>query len=193
MRPITFNIFFYLVLIGTALNAQSNLTLDVNKSSLIIEGTSTLHDWHIVARQLQGSSSLNKDATKITEINSLTFSVIVKGLDSGKSLMDNNTYKAMVEPKYPTVDFNLKRVESIKPSVDGKGYIIRASGDLTIVGKTINEEMKVYSLVNSDGSVQFKGELAFPMSKYSVDPPTAVMGTIKTGDDVKIKFSVVYN
>jgi hypothetical protein len=31
------------------------------------------------------------------------------------------------------------------------------------------------------------------MSDFGIDPPTAVMGTIKTGDDVVVKFDFEFN
>lgn len=172
---------------------QTTLKLDNERSNMSVEGTSSLHDWVIIVRECSGATFLTKDATKVSNISSLSFRAVVKSMDSGKSGMDKNTYNAMNAEKYPFIDFKLIEVESIKPSVDGKGYIIRAKGDLTISGKTIRESLKVYSFVASDNSVHFKGELDFPMTKYGVEPPTALMGTITTGDDVKIKFNAIYN
>ena len=111
----------------------------------------------------------------------------------GKSGIDKDTQKALNIDKYPTINYQLTGIESIKPSVDGRGYIIRSEGNLTINGTTVTEKFKVYSLVREDGSLQFKGQVDFPMTTYNVEPPTAVMGTIRTADHIVIKFSVVYN
>lgn len=172
---------------------QTTLKLDNERSNMSIDGTSSLHDWVIIVRECNGTTSLTKDATKVSQISSLNFRAVVKSMDSGKSGMDKNTYNALKADQFPYIDFKLVEVESIKPSVDGKGYIIRAKGDLTISGKTHRENLKVYSFVASDNSVHFKGELDFPMTKYGVEPPTALMGTITTGDDIKIKFNAIYN
>ena len=183
-------ILLFATLVATLGTYAQSSKLDIQKSKLTIFGTSSLHDWEEVAERMSGSAVFSKNEKAVTEVKSLSFSVPVEGLKSGKSGMDKNTYNALESDKYPDIKYELTNVESIKPSVDGKGYIIRAEGKLTISGKTNIEKFKVYSLVNSDGSVQFKGEVEFPMTKYGVEPPTAVMGTIKTGDDIKIKFSV---
>ena len=162
------------------------------KSKVTVFGTSTLHDWEMVAETMSGTANLTKDEKQVKSLSSLTFNVTAESLKSGKSGMDKNAYNALKTGEHKTISYQLSNVESIKPSIDGKGYIIRSNGKLSVAGKTNEESFKVYSLVLPDGTVQFKGEVSFPMSKYGIEPPTAVMGTIKTGDDIKIKFSVVY-
>ena len=54
-------------------------------------------------------------------------------------------------------------------------------------------EFKVAGRKLSDGSVQFIGSVTFNMTNFNIDPPTAVMGTIKTGDEITIKFQVIYS
>ena len=34
------------------------------------------------------------------------------------------------------------------------------------------------------------GEKSIKMTSYGVEPPTALLGTIKTGDDLTIKFNI---
>ncbi len=181
----------FLSIFTTAIYAQ-NLSVDSKGSSMKFFGTSTLHDWHMWAEQKSGSAVLEKDDKRVKSISSLTFVVEVESLKSGKSAMDKNTYNALNYKQHKEIKYALTKVESINPSKDGKGYIITAVGNLTIAGKTNVEKFKVYSLVQSDGSVKFIGKVEFPMTKYDVDPPTAVMGTIKTGDDLRMEFNVVY-
>lgn len=183
---------FILIIISSVLAAQTNMKISGEKSKMTIYGTSTLHDWEMWAEQYSGDAVIEKDDKQVTAIKSLAFSIPVESLKSGKSAMDKNTWEALKSDKHKMITYKLTNIESIKPSIDGKGYIIRATGDLTIAGTTNSESFKVYSLVLSDGTVQFKGEVDFPMTKYNVDPPTAVMGTIKTGDDITLKFSALY-
>ena len=185
-----------IAIIATMLFMQSltaqTMRIDPVNSKMTFYGTSTLHDWHMWAEEYAGTAVINKDDKKVNSISSLTFVIPVKSLKSGKSAMDKNTYNALNEDDHKEIKYVLTSVQSINPSKDGKGYIITATGKLTISGTTLTETFKVYSLVLPDGSVKFIGEVSFPMSKYGVDPPTAVMGTIKTGDDLTFKFSVIY-
>ena len=52
--------------------------------------------------------------------------------------------------------------------------------------------MNVDYTVNSDGNILFKGSLPVKMTAYEITPPKAMMGTIKTGDDIVISFEVTF-
>lgn len=163
-------------------------SVNTEKSQLSIFGTSSLHDWEIEAENFTGNSDITlKDDNLV--INKLSFNVPVKSLKSGKSAMDDNTYKALKAKDHPTISYKLEKVISAKPSSDG--FDLRTSGLLTIAGTTKTIEMPVKA--NTVNGIQFTGETTFNMSDYGVDPPTALFGTIKTGDKVTIKFNVNYN
>lgn len=172
--------------IGFGAKAQT-FQLASESSKLVVEGTSTLHDWEEQANKLKGSAQIVLDGNKLVEIKQLTFKVEVEGLKSEHSGMDSNTYKALESNKYPEITYELTKINSTKPS--DKGIALSTTGKLTIKGTTKVINMDV---IASEGSVNFSGETTFKMSDYGVEPPTALMGTIKTGDEVTIKFNVKY-
>ena len=49
-------------------------------------------------------------------------------------------------------------------------------------------------ILNCDGDKQFqvKGEVPLKMSDFGIDPPTAMMGTLKTGNEVVIKYNLEF-
>ena len=51
--------------------------------------------------------------------------------------------------------------------------------------------MTVKAMV-TQGKVQFTGSYTLKMTDFSVKPPTAMFGTIKTGDEITVKFNVDY-
>jgi polyisoprenoid-binding protein YceI len=63
-------------------------------------------------------------------------------------------------------------------------------GSLTIAGteKTVNMDVVTKRL--TDGSLRADGELALKMTDFGVKPPTALLGTLRTHDDVKVKFQL---
>jgi polyisoprenoid-binding protein YceI len=162
-------------------------------SDLTIYGTSSLHDWEVVAEKMAGSCTVKVEDGKVSEVSGLTFSVIVDGLKSGKSGMDDNTYKALNQEKYPKITYKLTNVEKAAPSKDGESTIFITKGVLNIAGFSKEIDLKVAGKVTADGGVQFIGKTVFNMTDYKVDPPTAVFGTIKTGDEITIVFKVVYS
>lgn len=172
--------------IGITAKAQTYMLVESN-SSVIVEGTSTLHDWEEKAEKLSGTAQMVVEGNKLVEIKQLTFIVDVEGLKSEHSGMDNNTYKALDSKTYPNITYKLTKINSTKPGKNG--IVLSTTGKLTIkeTTKTINMDVDVM-----EGSVVFAGETTFNMSDYGVEPPTALMGTIKTGDEITIKFKVKY-
>ncbi len=176
------------ILVMVPMLAFGQYKLDAASSSLLIEGTSSLHDWEIEAEGIKGTAAI--DPANLDQLTNLTFTVIVEELNSGKGAMDKNTFKALNEEKYPEVTYKLNKVNKVTPAGSGK-YKLSTSGNLTIAGTTKPVTMEV-DAVTSGSSVTFSGEYPMKMTTFKVDPPTAVFGTIKTGDEVTIKFKVNY-
>jgi polyisoprenoid-binding protein YceI len=172
----------------TLLVGAQEYILGNTSSSCTVEGTSTLHDWELVAEELTGKASITLKDGKIDNIDKLSFEVKVEGLKSHKSGMDKNTYKALKSDQHPSINFQFARVISIT-NANG-GQLIKTGGKLTIAGITKSVYLDV-TAKTSDG-ISFEGSTTFNMSDYGMEPPVALMGTIKTGDEVTIKFNVKY-
>jgi len=161
------------------------------ESKLEVFGTSNLHDWEIQAKAMSGKSTMSIEAADLKAIKSLDFSVEVEQLKSGKNGMDNNTFKALNSKIYKTINFKLVSVSKITKTTDGN-FTVETQGDLSIAGvtKRINQTFSVKVLGKK---AVFSGKTKIDMTLYGVKPPTALMGTIKTGKDVTIDFKVTYN
>ena len=163
--------------------------LKPGSSSLSVDGTSTLHDWTITAEEMNGKASL-KMGNSLEGIESLNFTVVVDELKSGKGAMDKNTYAALNEDKFPNISYVLTKVNGVDALGSNK-YKLSTTGTLEIAGtkKTIN--MDVTATV-SGNSVKFDGSYPMKMTDFNIEPPTAMFGTIKTGDEITIKYTVDY-
>ncbi|MCB0855839.1 MAG: YceI family protein, partial [Bacteroidetes bacterium] len=62
-------------------------------------------------------------------------------------------------------------------------------GQLTIAGVTKTITLNADCKVSDNGQITCTGSKKIKMSDYGIDPPTAMFGTIKTGDDLTIVFS----
>lgn len=152
-----------------------------------ISGTSTIHDWDMVAKDgLEGQATISLENGKIAKVNSLVLEVPVASLKSGKSTMDKNAYEALSVDKFPKIRFQLTEVTEIT------GDLIRAKGQLTISGKAQIVAMNVKYKMNGN-AVQFIGSHPISFSQFSLDPPTAVFNTIKTGNDLNISFNTTFS
>ncbi|APG59131.1 YceI family protein [Christiangramia salexigens] len=173
-----------------AINAQS-YELDQKTSSLMIYGTSNIHDWTISANGTKGSLKVNFEEEKLKDIENLTFMVTTKALKSGKEGMDRNTYKALNADKYQSITFEMTDVELIE-QIGPSEYTVRTNGKLEIAGVTKDIEL-CFELVPTQQNLMLKGEHRLNMAEFDIQAPTAMFGTIKTGETVVIKFESNFN
>jgi polyisoprenoid-binding protein YceI len=161
------------------------------ESKLKVLGTSNLHDWEIDAKAMSGKSTMTIEAGNLKAIKNLDFAVEVEQLKSGKNGMDNNTFKALNSKTYKTINYKLVSVTKITETSDGN-FTVETQGDLTISGvtKRINQTFTVKIIGKK---AIFSGKTKIDMTVFGVKPPTALMGTIKTGKDVTVDFKVTYN
>ncbi len=167
---------------ATFIFAQKTLTLE-SKPLLKISGTSSLHDWDMVSETANGKLLATQESGKIIEINSLTVEMPAESIKSGKNGMDKNAYKALKTTQFKTVKFDLK---SASKNTDGSWNF---TGTFSIAGVNKFVTLKIKE-TTVGGQTIFDGTYAFKLTDYKISPPTALMGTIKTGDDVKISFTL---
>ena len=166
--------------------SQAQYKVNNAKSTMTVAGTSTMHDWESDVETISGTASLEIDGNKVTGVSALALSVPVNSIKSGKNGMDKKAYEALKEKTSPNITY-----EITKASVKGSG--LSTTGNLSMAGKTNPASMDVTYKVNSDGSITFDGSIAIKMTLFDMKPPTAMMGAIKTGDDITITYSVNFN
>jgi len=168
-----------------------DVKLNATASNVTIYGTSNVHDWDMKAEMMSGTANFTREANEITNIDKLQFVLVAEGLKSGKGAMDKNTYKALHTDKHKNISYQLSSCTSIK-KLSATTYEIKTLGNLTIAGVT--KQIPLTFTVKLDGAkVTLMGETKLTMTTYGVDPPKALMGTIKTGDALSIKFKATYN
>jgi polyisoprenoid-binding protein YceI len=164
--------------------AQKTFVLDA-KPQLKISGTSSLHDWDMVSETASGRLVGTVESSKLTAITSLVVEMPAESIKSGKGGMDKNAYKALKTSQYKTVKFDLKEATR---NTDATWNF---TGTFTISGVTKSVTLKIKETITGGQSV-FEGSYAFKLTDYKIPPPTALMGTVKTGDDVKISFTLKF-
>jgi polyisoprenoid-binding protein YceI len=156
--------------------------------NLTVSGTSTLHDWDIKTTKGQVDASISVADSKII-FSGLSFSVPAESLKSGHGAMDKNTYKALNTQKNPNISFVL--LSGNVTSLSANTYQLKGIGKLTIAGKTMQTDLITTLKYNpANNSFLCTGTKKFKMSEYGVKPPTVMLGTIKTGDDISISYNL---
>jgi len=157
-----------------------------------LTGTSSLHDWEMNADNGISEAQITiGENNKITSLTGLSFTLASKSLKSDHSLMDKNTYKALKADKNPNISFVLSSA-TLTPA-EGNNYNLKCIGKLTIAGTTNETELLATGKYNpADKSFTVTGTKKMRMTDYQVKPPTVMLGTIKTGNDIAITYNIIF-
>lgn len=180
----------FLMVFLTQVTIAQTYQLNNGLSSLRIDGTSNLHDWDIKAENQKGKISVEMTEGKVTAIKELQVSAVAESLKSGKSGMDKNTYKALKTDKHKEITFKLSNVKSINCS--GSNCKVTVSGNLSIAGTTKPMDI-TFDMAVSNSNIILTGSKKFKMTTFNVEPPTAMFGTITTGDDIEVVFKTNFS
>lgn len=176
---------FFTIYAQTKYSSKNNITMSVS-------GTSTMHDWVMKSTSGDCVATFTEDAKgSLTDVTAFTFTVSSKALKSGKDGMDKNAYKALKADKNPTITATLKSADVV--AKDAKIYTIKAVVKLTIAGKTLETDLIAQAKHINDNSYSITGEKKISMKDYGMEPPSFMLGAVKTGNDVNIHFDVVLN
>lgn len=159
-------------------------------SSLIeVNGTSTLHDWTSTLKKMSGSANFLIEGTDLNNLTGLNFKANAENLKSGRGSMDDNTYEALMTNKFPFFMFSQTGASTVRKT--GNSYKVMVPGKLSISkgARTINLEA---TCIYKQQDWLCSGTHKIKMTDYGVQPPTAVMGTIKTGDELIIDYKILF-
>ena len=154
------------------LETKQQFKSDSRAGESSIQGTSTIHDWESVIEDF----TIN--AVREGDLIDAEFTVIVESIKSGHSGMDKNTYRALKEEKFPAIYFSATDLK-IK-----ENKIITGYGNLTIAGQTKRIPVSFTMASWLEDTLTITGEITINMRDYGVEPPVALLGTVKTGEEI---------
>ena len=164
-----------------------SFSCDATTSSFKIQGTSSLHDWEMTSQACKGTLSIHpvEQSLNIAEI---TVEVSVNSLKSGKKVMDKKCYDALKSEEHPNIVFILDQVKDLTPK-GPSNYEAVFQGTLHIAGVRKPADIAV-QISRKENKIQVEGSKSLKMSDFDVEPPRALMGTLKTGNDIEIIFNL---
>jgi hypothetical protein len=178
-----------LLLLGIQLITLATMAQTVyharNNLQVVVSGTSTMHDWEMKTSQGECNATFTlNNSGQPTALTALSFTLPAESLKSEHSGMDKNAYKALKVSKAPNLTYTLT-------SATVSGNTIKCAGKLTLAGTTLNTDLVATAKINADGSITISGSKKISMNDYQIDPPSFMMGAVKTGNDVTVKFDLV--
>jgi polyisoprenoid-binding protein YceI len=175
-----------LVASAATLGAQSARISLAPTSSIRVEGTSNVHAWHLATSTFSSDIEMAAPADPGSKVEAVTLTIPVTSLKSGKGGLDKNTYKALNAEKHPNITF---RLTSYTAEPKSGTFAAKVGGLLTVNG--VEKPVTLDATISGEPSaLQAVGSTRFRMTDFGVKPVTALMGTIRTGDEVTIRFDL---
>jgi polyisoprenoid-binding protein YceI len=179
-----------LLLAGTLIPflSQAQQSYKIKSHNLIISGTSNLHDWTATAEKASGMFNIKFNEKKMASVNAFELKVDANSLKGSKgSIMNSKIIDALKAKKNPYITF-----KSTGGNLNEKSgvYKISVNGILTIAGKSQNVIVEAQGKMLPNGDIEFSGARKLKMTDYNIDPPTAMLGTLTTGDEVTLNFKL---
>lgn len=174
-----------LMLAAFNLQAQQKVNLKPSTQEYVVKGTSTLHDWHMTSEEAKGFVLVGLAENGVPSFSKSEITLLAESLKSGKKGMDKNAYKALKTDEFESIKFVLNNC-TMESASKGK-----ATANLNIAGFSRDVTFNI-EVEKSGNGYTIKGTTDFRLTDFQIDPPTALMGTIKTGDEVTIEFKATF-
>jgi len=181
---------------GTLFTPAKAGNAKIEATSITIHGTSTLHEWDVKGSTINGTIDVNPDLSKVMNAETwkkagdppATVKVVipVASIHSENAKMDSLMLKALKAKAFPEIRYEMTRATPANPGNNASS--VKATGKLTIAGVTRDMAMDVTATRDNDTRYVLSGGSTIKMSDYGIKPPTAMLGTIRSGDVVKVTF-----
>jgi len=173
------------IMLGTITQAQT-LRINSKLSTMTIFGTTNIHNFKSNVQLIKGELTVNS----AKKVQSLNVEIPVRSIKSGEKLMDNKTYEAFKESKFPTISFSIIDVAALQ--IYGDDINVTVDGNLTIAGVTKRISIKATGKNSRPGVYTFKGSVALKMTDFNMKPPTAMLGVMKVGNAITLNYDVTF-
>jgi hypothetical protein len=183
-----------LLLAGTTVNQKSqSFELSKEKTSVLVTGTSTLHNWKMDLKIFDCNANFIMKNSRLTSIDKVAFICKTTDLKSDYSLMDKKTYSALKSGTFPEIKFN--GISSMEIPAYNNKFTDNLRGNLFIAGKSITVSIPIngtLSSINGINIIDISGETDLKLSDFNIVPPTAMLGALKTGNGITVSFSLQF-
>jgi len=173
------------LILAAAAVAMGDRYAGATGSQVTVEGTSTLHEWTMQGSTIQGEITAPTPDNWNAPANAVV-TIPVTSLKSEHRKMDKLMAEALKAARYPDIRFEM--IEATPRSATASSFLLETKGRLTIAGVTRDLAMDVQGTRTPDGRYLLTGQAPIRMTAFGIKPPTAMLNTIKTGDDVKVTF-----
>jgi len=195
LSVITFLTLLATVQLAEAQNSDFQLTLEPGYE-MKIDGTANVRDWDADVKTIDATFVLSEfdfsDLESLTpdHFKTMELTIPVEDIESDSGRLTRNLQGYLKRDEHPTITFNMSDVESV--TVEDNEATIIAKGIMNAAGVDYETTMNVTATLN-DGTITFSGSQDLLMTDFNIDPPTAVMGTIRARDEISIIYTLTFS
>lgn len=158
-------------------------------SKLVIEGDSSLHAWKCEATKLEGTGAAASIEAVAGSVSAFKIGVPVRELRCGNDSMDAKLRDALRADKFARIDFTF--VSSLLlPGAANDTHKLKLTGKLAVAGVEKNVTAVVTVASAPGNSWIASGAVPLEMSKFGIEPPSAMLGLMKTADRITVRFAL---
>lgn len=161
------------------------------ESTLWIEGDSTLHAFRITAESLDMKLDITRviqESEPVWLLNSWSTSIPVLGLESGKSKMNSKIRECLKANAFSLIEGLFQSTDGVMLSGQNHHLLTMT---LRVAGVSKNVDLSVWVENLSLDKITLSGTKTLKMSDFGIKPPV-FMGMLKTMDEVKVSYQLVF-
>lgn len=160
-------------------------------SRIQINGDSTMKKFSAVAStmSLRGTAKRTADSSGKLPWTPIAVEMVlaVEDLKSGDATLDKHMYENLKMEKHHEIKLNLSNF-SFTENSRGANEVV-ASGTLTVAG--ISKPVELNATLTVEGEkLRISGNKTVLMSDFGIEPPTMMLGILKTRNEISVNFYV---
>lgn len=164
------------------------------ESRIWVEGTSSVRSFSCAAVGVESSvDAVSPDvatalAAGTRAVRTAEVRVPAAKLDCKNGTMNGHMLKAIRATEHPMILFRLASYE-LAPKEGGSA--VTMTGTLSLGGAEKSVTVKADAVKGPDGALRVTGSFPLRLTEYGLKPPSLMMGTMKVGDQVTVKYDLV--
>lgn len=159
-------------------------------SRVVVEGDSNAHPWSCATSVVKVASALAELQAPegAPAVHELRLVIPVGQLNCGNGTMEEKLRDALKAEQFPDLAFVLTSMKESAATGATRSY--QVIGNLTIAGKTRQVAFPLQATPAPDGTLASTGDVTLLMSDFGVEPPSAMLGLLRTADQVVVKLQL---
>jgi polyisoprenoid-binding protein YceI len=181
-------LFLIVLTVSATISEPPVYNVSAAEGEIIVRGTSSLHDWDMTLRQLDCDVSLSNEGNLIKSIEKVVFTCKASDIKSDNKIMDRKAQYALKSDIAPEIKFVAGKATDLV--ANGNKFSGKLTGRLTVAGESRDITVPFEGTISDNYLINVEGKADLKMSDFRIVPPTALMGTLKTGDEISVIFSL---